>query len=134
MENKNENEGFRYTYSATEQAEIKKIREKYTPREENKMERLRRLDNSATGKAQIISLVFGVIGALVLGFGMSLIMSELGAILGSKRDMAMPIGIIVGVIGVALVCLAYPMYNIILKRERDKIAPEIIKLTDELMK
>lgn len=134
MENKNENEGFRYTYSAKEQEELKKIREKYTTREEDKMERLRRLDNSVTQKAQIVSLIFGIIGALALGLGMSLAMSELGKILGFNRDMAMLLGIIIGVVGGILACLAYPMYNLVVKRERKKIAPEIIKLTDELMK
>lgn len=134
MENKNENEGFRYTYSAKEQEELKKIREKYTTREEDKMERLRRLDNSVTQKAQIVSLIFGIIGALALGLGMSLAMSELGKILGFHRDMAMLLGIIIGVVGGILACLAYPMYNLVVKRERKKIAPEIIKLTDELMK
>ena len=134
MENKNENEGFRYTYSAKEQEELKKIREKYTTREEDKMERLRRLDNSVTQKAQIVSLIFGIIGALALGLGMSLAMSELGKILGFHRDMAMLLGIIIGVMGGILACLAYPMYNLVVKRERKKIAPEIIKLTDELMK
>lgn len=134
MENNNGNEGFHYTYSAKEQEELKRIREKYTPREEDKMDRLRRLDNSVTQKAQIVSLVFGIIGALILGFGMSLAMSELGEILGTSHDLAMLIGIAIGIIGAILVCLAYPMYNHIIKKERQKIAPEIIRLTDELMK
>ena len=134
MENKDENQGFHYTYSAKEQEELKRIREKYTSREEDKMERLRRLDNSVTQKAQIVSLVFGVVGILILGFGMSLAMSDLGEILGSHRDMAILLGIVIGVAGGILACLAYPMYNFIVKRERKKIASEIIKLTDELMK
>ena len=69
MENNNENNGFQYTYSAKEQAELKRIREKYTPptETEDKMERLRRLDASVTQKAQIVALIFGVIGALILG-------------------------------------------------------------------
>ena len=136
MDNK-ENSGFCYTYSAKEQAELKRIREKYAPssdENEDKMERLRKLDRSVSQKAQAISLVFGVIGVLVLGFGMSLAMSELGKILGSHRDMAMLLGIIIGVIGGVLASLAYPVYNAVLKREREKIAPEIIRLTDELMK
>ena len=136
MENNNENKGFQYTYSAKEQAELKRIREKYTPptETEDKMERLRRLDASVTQKAQIVALVFGVIGALILGAGMSLCMSDFAEILGSHRDMAMVVGIPVGLVGGALAALAYPMYNFIVKRERKKIAPEIIRLTDELMK
>ena len=132
--NGNGNEKFRYTYSAEEQEELKKIREKYTHREESKIERLRRLDKGVTAKAQIYAITFGVIGILILGFGMSLAMSDLSAILGSHRDMAMVIGIPVGLVGGVLATLAYPMYNLIVKRERKKIAPEIIRLTDELMK
>lgn len=136
MENNNENKGFQYTYSAKEQAELKRIRDKYTaPTEtEDKMERLRRLDASVTQKAQVVSLVFGVVGALILGTGMSLCMTDFAEILGSHRDMAMFIGIPVGLIGSVLAALAYPMYNVIVKRERERIAPEIIRLTDELMK
>ena len=136
MENNNENNGFQYTYSAKEQAELKRIRDKYTaPTEvEDKMARLRRLDASVTNTAQAVALVFGVIGTLILGFGMSLCMTDLGEILGSYKDMAMVIGIIVGVIGGILASLAYPIYNAIVKAKRRKLAPEIIRLTDELMK
>ena len=136
MENNNENNGFQYTYSAKEQEELKRIRDKYTaPTEaEDKMARLRRLDASVTQTAQIVALVFGIIGALILGCGMSLCMTDLGEILGSYRDMAMVIGIIVGVIGGVLASLAYPIYNAIVKAKRKKLAPEIIRLTDELMK
>ena len=136
MENNNEKNGFQYTYSAKEQAELKRIREKYTPptETEDKMARLRRLDASVTNTAQAVSLVFGIIGALILGIGMSLCMTEFGEILGSHRDMAMVIGIPIGLVGGVLAALAYPMYNLIVKRERKKIAPEIIRLTDELMK
>lgn len=133
MENK---ETFNYTYSAKEQDEIKAIRKKYAaPNEtEDKMAQLRRLDAGVTQKAQAVSLVFGVIGALLLGIGMSLTMSEFSKILGSLEDMALLIGIIIGIVGIVLVSLAYPLYNRIVKKEREKIAPEIIRLTDELMK
>ena len=136
MENNNENKGFQYTYSAKEQAELKRIRENYTPTTEveDKMVRLRRLDASVTQKAQAVALIFGVIGALILGTGMSLCMTDFAQILGSHRDMAMVVGIPVGLVGGVLAALAYPMYNLIVKRERKKIAPEIIRLTDELMK
>ena len=122
MENK---EIFSYTYSAKEQEEIKKIREKYVPKEADKMEQLRRLDASVTQKGTVISLVVGIIGALILGTGMSMCMvwTELFVL-----------GIIMGIIGIAAVSLAYPIYSYVTKKERKKIAPEIIRLTDELMK
>lgn len=134
MENKNEQAGFAYTYSAREQEEIKAIRDKYGKREESKMERLRRLDNSVTKKAQAVALTLGVVGTLILGFGMSLIMSELAKHIGIQGATTMPLGIIIGLIGGAVGALAYPVYNFTLKRERQKIAPEILKLTDELIK
>ena len=133
MENK-EKETFKFTYSAKEQDEIKAIRKKYaTPEEtEDKMTQLRRLDASVTQKATTVSLVVGIIGALIMGIGMSLVMTDIGNILGTP--LALVIGIITGIIGIILVCLAYPIYNRTLKKEREKIAPEIIRLTDELMK
>ena len=136
MDNQNNQNGFSYTYSAKEQAELKRIRDKYTaPTEaEDKMARLRRLDASVTNTAQAVALVFGVIGTLILGFGMSLIMTELAEALGIPRDAAMIMGIIVGVAGGILASLAYPIYNAIVKAKRKKLAAEIIRLTDELMK
>ena len=135
MENK-EKEMFNYTYSAKEQEEIKAIRKKYAVQEktEDKMEQLRRLDAAVTQKATSVSLVFGVIGALILGMGMSLAMTDIGKNIGLLGGMAMLIGILIGIIGIVLVSVAYPIYNSIIKKEREKIAPEIIRLTDELMK
>lgn len=137
MENGNrEQHGFSYTYSAKEQEELKRIREKYTPATEveDKMARLRRLDASVTQTAQTVALIVGVIGTLILGFGMSLCMTELGALLGSYSDMAMVVGIIIGIVGGFFASLAYPIYNVIVKSKRKKLAPEIIRLADELMK
>ena len=136
MQNNNQQNGFSYTYSAKEQAELKQIRDKYTkPTEvEDKMARLRRLDASVTKTAQAVALVFGVIGTLILGFGMSLIMTDLSKILGTYQSIAMPLGIIIGIVGGVLASLAYPIYNAIVKAKRKKLAPEIIRLTDELMK
>ena len=128
MENE---QSFEYTYSAQRQQEIEAIRKKYLPKEEDKMEQLRKLHHSATQKAQAVSIAIGVIGTLVLGAGMSLCMTELGLQLGG---MAMVIGILAGLAGLFLVALAYPMYNRVLKKERERIAPEILRLTDELLK
>lgn len=119
------------TYSADEQDEIKNIREKYLPKEENKMERLRALDNSAGKKATMVSIIIGVLGTLIMGLGMSLLMSDFGDLLG---DAALPVGVALGAVGIAVLAVAYPLYNRILRKEREKIAPEIIRLSDELMK
>lgn len=130
----NTENAFQYTYSAKEQSEVEAIRKKYLPQEENKMERLRKLDRSASQKAQAFSLSMGILGALILGAGMSLFMTDLGTMLGMNESLAMLIGIITGIIGMVLVALAYPVYNRVLRKERMRIAPEILRLTDELMK
>jgi hypothetical protein len=136
MNNKEEKIGFTYTYSSREQAEIKRIREKYTAPTESydKMACLRRLDASVTNTAQAAALILGVLGALILGFGMSLIMTEFAEIIGLSGNAAMVLGIIVGLVGALLACLAYPVYNTIVKLKRKKLAPEIIRLADELLK
>ena len=134
MESKNTDIGFKYTYSAKEQEEIKKIRQKYVVQEEDGMTRLRNLDAQATGKATMMSLVLGIVGALVMGTGMSLIMTELAVVLGMTYMGSLVIGIVAGVLGMILVALAYPVYKKILKREREKIAPEILRLSEELLK
>lgn len=135
MENR-DTETFNYTYSAKEQTEIQNIRKKYetTTEREDKMDQLRRLDASVSSKATAAALVAGIVGALIMGFGMSLIMSDLSGILGIHQDVGMLLGIVIGIIGIMPVCLAYPLYNRTLKKEREKIAPEIRRLSDELMK
>ena len=125
-------ETFTYTYSAQQQEEVQNIRKKYLPPEEDKMERLRKLHNSATQKAQVWSLVLGIVGALIMGSGMSLVMTDIGEMIGLSN--ALIPGIVIGVIGMIPVILAYPTYNRVLKKERERIAPEILRLTDELMK
>lgn len=127
MEN---NQSFEYTYSPAQQQEIQAIRKKYLPKEEDKMEKLRHLHSIPTRKAQAASIAMGITGTLVLGTGMSLCMTELGAALG---QLAMVIGILVGVLGLTMVALAYPLYNSVLRKERQRIAPEILRLSEELL-
>ena len=125
------NKKFSFTYSAQQQKEVEAIRKKYLPKEEDKMEQLRKLHRIPTQKAKAASLTVGIIGALIMGTGMSLAMTDIGAALGS---LAMVLGIAVGIVGMVLVALAYPIYNRVLKNERKKIAPEILRLADELLK
>ena len=122
----NNNETFKYSYSADRQEEINAIREKYVTKADDRMEQLRKLDRSVTKKGTMISVIAGVIGALLLGIGMSCTMVW--------ADKFFVLGIIIGIIGIAVIAAAYPVYNIITKKEKEKIAPLIIKLTDELTK
>ena len=124
MEEKKET--FTYSYSASRQAEIQKIREKYIPKEESKMDRLRRLDESVTKPGMIAGLSVGIISTLVMGLGMCCTMVWAEA-------MFIP-GIIIGVLGMAGIAAAYPVYTRITKKRREKLAPEILRLADELSK
>lgn len=122
MENKDK---FEYTYSAPQNDEVQKIREKYLPREETKMELLRRLDESTRKKGLACSLTLGIASSLLLGIGMCC------AILWGKYLM-IP-GIIIGSVGIAGMAFAYPLNASITKKEQERLAPEILKLTNELM-
>lgn len=133
-QNESKNDGFSYTYSAKEQAELKRIRDKYTPQEENKLERLRRLDKSVTHRALAVALVLGILGAIILGCGMSLIMTDIAGNIGISEENVMKIGIPIGLVGCVLAAIAYPTYRHIVKKDREKLAPEVLRLTDELMK
>lgn len=127
MEEKKET--FTYTYSAKEQEEIRKIRDKYAPpaKEVSTMEQLRRLDRSATKGASAVSLIIGILSALLLGVGMCCTM-----LAGWEQYFVS--GIAVGLLGIAGMIAAYPLYTCLVRRKRAKIAPEIMRLSDELMK
>ena len=106
-----------------EQEEIRRIREKYQPRETSKLERLRELDRSVTRKGTAAALTLGVLGLLILGTGMSLCL---------VWAMYLP-GIPLGLAGMALAGMAYPVCQRITRRERERLAPEILRLTEELL-
>ena len=125
----NNNGTFRYTYSAEQQEEIRSIRKKYLPREPegmDKMERLRRLDRSTAKKGTAVSILLGVVGCLLLGVGMCCTMVW--------TQHLFILGVLIGIIGIAVVAAAYPLYIRITRREREKLAPQILQLTDELSK
>ncbi len=129
-----EKETFTYTYSAAQQEEIAAIRKKYTassePASADKMAALRKLDAGVTNKATLVALCVGILSALIMGTGMSLVMTDLGAKLGFTSPL-LP-GILIGIVGMAGVIAAYPLYLLVLKKERAKVAPQILKLTEEL--
>lgn len=121
-------DAFTYTYSASRQEEVRRIREKYAPstREEDKLERLRRLDRTATKPGTAAAIIVGTAGTLIMGVGMccTMVWSE---------TLFIP-GIVIGVVGIIGICAAYPLYLHMTKRRRDKLAPEIMRLADELLK
>lgn len=116
------NEKFEYTYSAKQQAELENIRKKYLPEEETKMDRLRRLDKSVTRPGTIFSIIIGIAGTLIMGFGMCMCLEWQQFVLG----------IIFGILGIAILAAAYPVFNKITQKQKEKIAPEILRLTEEI--
>ena len=117
-----EKEVFVYTYSAPQQNEVQKIREKYLPKEVTKLDQLRAMDAGVTRRGTAVSLAHGILYALVLGMSCCMVWAG---------NLFVP-GVVIGCIGLAGVAATYPIYNHIVKQDRDKIAPEILRLTEEL--
>ncbi len=115
---------FEFEYSARKQKEIEEIKKKYLPKEEDKMETLRKLDRSAEQKGTMYSVIIGTIGTLLLGIGMSIIMTGAAA--------HFVLGIVIGVVGIAVLAPAYPIFRKVTEEQRKKIAPQILALTEEL--
>lgn len=118
------NESFEYTYSAEQQAEIEKIKAKYMPQTDSKLEQLRKLDASVTRPGTIVGIVIGLIGCLAFGGAMSMIL-----VVGTS--LLIP-GIILGFVGIVLMFLAYPMYKRLTEKQKERIAPQILALTEEI--
>lgn len=118
-------ETFAYTYSAPENSEIQKIREKYLPKEMTKLDQLRALDKSTTRRGSAVSIAHGTLFSLVLGVGMCCCMVWQGVLFAP--------GILIGCVGIAGVAGTYPIYRRIVTKDREKIAPEILRLSGELI-
>ena len=125
MENQERVEINSVTYSADAQREMDAIVAKYVkqdvPKQETALDRMQKLDRAAESKAQIVGLAVGIVAALVLGLGMSCALAW-----GQ-----LALGILVGLVGLAGVIAAFPLYQKVLGQEREKIAPEIIRLSEE---
>ena len=120
---RNENT-FSYTYSAAENQEVLNIRKKYMPQEETKLEELKRLDNLVQTSGMVESLCAGIGGTLVLGLGMCLAMEVIGHMIW--------LGVVLGLIGMAGMFFAYPVYRKFFTRAKEQHAPRILQLTEEL--
>ena len=110
---------------------VQKIRTQYTERENTQLDALKALDKKVKKPANVFAIVFGSISAVVMGCGMSLVMTDIGSIIGIESPM-FP-GIIIGVVGLVMALLTYPMYKKILNSRKKKYANEIIKLSDSIM-
>ena len=113
---------------------IQKIRTQYTEKEHTQLDELKELDSKVKRPANVFSYLLGSVSAIIMGAGMSLVMTELAAELGIAASLGLPLGIGFGTVGGVLAGFAYPAYLWVAARERRRIAPEILRLTDELMK
>lgn len=111
---------------------VEKIRTQYMEKENTELDALRKLDTKVKRPANIFAYVFGSLGAVVMGSGMSLIMTDIGSKIGMAEVMVP--GIVIGVIGMLMVVVNYPIHKKILGSRRKKYADEIIALSDKITK
>ena len=120
-----ENKTFRYSYSATQNKEVESIRNRYLPKEENKLEILKKLDSRVQSAGMIESLCLGIVGALVFGVGMCF---GLDALKGADF-----LAFLFGIVGTAMMLPAYPLYKRSSKKTKARFSPEILRLSEEIM-
>ena len=121
-----ENKSFTYNYSAARNKEVESIRRKYMPHEESKLETLKRLDYRVQTAGMIESLCFGIIGALVFGVGMCFFLDVFAG--------AAWLTAILMICGTLLMIPAYPIYRRITRKTKAELTPEILRLSEEIMK
>lgn len=109
----------------TETKTIEKIRASYTQNKPTKLDELKKLDKKVKRPVQIFSYLFGSLSSLVLGAGMCLAMKVIGD--------SMMLGIVVGLLGILLVSINYPLYKTILKSRKNKYSNQIVEMTDSLL-
>ena len=121
-----ENNTFSYNYSAARNKEVESIRRKYMPHEESKLERLKKLDLRVQMAGTVESLCFGVAGALVFGIGMCFFLDVFAG--------AAWLTALLMVIGAIIMIPAYPIYRRIARKTKTELTPEILRLSEEIMK
>ena len=111
---------------------VEKIRAQYTEQENTDLDALKALDAKVKRPANVFGYTYGSIGAIVMGAGMSLVMTDIGAMLGIT-DTMVP-GIVIGVVGMGIALTTYPIYKKILTSRKKKYSAKIMELSDRIMK
>ncbi len=114
------------------QITAEKIKGLYEKKEITATDNLKRLDRKAKRPARIFSWTWGSLSALIMGSGMSLVMTDIGAMLGIEKVMLT--GIIIGIIGMIMALINFPIYKVLLREERKKYADKILELSDKIIK
>ena len=110
---------------------VQKIRTQYTEKQHTELDELKALDAKVKKPANVFAYTYGSVSAIIMGTGMSLVMTDIGAAVGIAS--AMVPGIAIGVAGMALALSTYPLYKRILGSRKKKYAPEILKLSQRIM-
>ena len=108
-----------------------KIRTQYMEKTPSELDTLRELDTKVKRPANVFAYTFGSISAVIMGAGMSLVMTDIGAVIGITS--ALVPGILVGVVGLGMALLTYPIYKSILNSRKKKYGAEILALSDKIM-
>lgn len=108
-----------------------KIRAQYTEKQYTELDALKALDGKVKKPANVFAYTYGSISAIVMGSGMSLVMTDIGAIIGLES--AMVPGIAIGLIGMAMALTTYPIYKRLLSSRKKKFAPQILELSEKLI-
>ena len=111
---------------------VQKIRTQYTEKQHTELDELKALDAKVKKPANVFGYTYGSVGAIVMGAGMSLVMTDIGAIIGLAA--ATVPGIAVGVVGLGMVLTTYPIHKRILNNRKKKFAPQIMELSEKLMR
>lgn len=111
---------------------VQKIRTQYTEKQHTELDELKALDAKVKKPANVFAYTYGSAGTIVMGAGMSLLMTDIGAVIGLSAVMVP--GIAVGVVGMGMALSTYPIYKKMLNDRKKKYAPEIMKLSDKIMK
>ncbi len=109
---------------------VQKIRTQYTEKEHTQLDALKALDTKVKRPANVFAYVFGSISAIIMGSGMSLVMTDLASQLG-WGDMMVP-GIAIGAVGLVMALVNYPIHKRILGARRKKYAKQVIALSDSM--
>ena len=110
---------------------VQKIRTQYTEREHTQLDELKKLDTKVKKPAKIFAYLFGTAGALIMGVGMSLTMTDIGSAIGIESTLTP--GIVIGLAGIFMAAINYPVYKSMLNNRRKKYADKIIAISDSIM-
>lgn len=111
---------------------VQKIRTQYTEKQHTELDALKALDAKVKKPANVFAYIYGSLSAIVMGAGMSLVMTDIGAMIGLSA--AMVPGIVIGIVGMGMALTTYPIYKKMLSNRKKKFAPQIMELSDRLMK